>query len=89
MVPKDVDICVCTDIDERLGSGWREKLEKVWTDGVTKVEYTDVRYLNKDGSYGGIQNELKFMQEIIINGCTLFMNVLRLFLMKKLQLQKK
>lgn len=59
MVPKDVDICVCTDIDERLESGWREKLERVWEKGVTKVEYTDVRYLNKDGSYGGIQKGTK------------------------------
>ncbi len=30
-VPDDVDICVCTDLDEVLESGWRESLEKAWT----------------------------------------------------------
>ena len=35
MVPKDTDICVCTDIDEMLESGWREKLENAWEKGKT------------------------------------------------------
>lgn len=30
LVPEDVDICVCTDLDEVFDSGWREKLEKSW-----------------------------------------------------------
>ncbi len=30
LVPEDVDICVCTDLDEVFESGWREKLEKIW-----------------------------------------------------------
>lgn len=30
MVPLDVDICVCTDLDEVFESGWREELEKSW-----------------------------------------------------------
>lgn len=29
-VPQDVDICVCTDLDELFQSGWRDKLEKAW-----------------------------------------------------------
>lgn len=29
-VPEDVDICVCTDLDERFEPGWRECLEKAW-----------------------------------------------------------
>ena len=29
-VPKDVDICVCTDLDELFDPGWRKKLEKAW-----------------------------------------------------------
>ncbi|WP_202710346.1 tetratricopeptide repeat-containing glycosyltransferase [Sporosalibacterium faouarense] len=29
-VPKDVDICVCTDLDEVFNPGWREKLETAW-----------------------------------------------------------
>lgn len=30
LVPLDTDICVCTDLDEILETGWREKLEKTW-----------------------------------------------------------
>ncbi|HHY52390.1 MAG TPA: glycosyltransferase [Clostridiales bacterium] len=29
-VPEDVDICVCTDLDEVLEPGWRQKLERAW-----------------------------------------------------------
>ena len=29
LVPKDTDICVCTDLDEVFESGWREKLENI------------------------------------------------------------
>lgn len=29
-VPKNVDICVCTDLDERFVPGWRAKLEAAW-----------------------------------------------------------
>ncbi len=29
-VPEDVDICVCTDLDEYFDPGWREKLENAW-----------------------------------------------------------
>ena len=30
MVPFDTDICVCTDLDEILETGWRKKLEDSW-----------------------------------------------------------
>ena len=39
MVPEDCDICVCTDLDEVFESGWREKLEEIWNDDVTRVAY--------------------------------------------------
>lgn len=29
-VPDDVDICVCTDLDELFEPGWRKNLEKAW-----------------------------------------------------------
>lgn len=29
-VPDDIDICVCTDLDEIFEPGWREKLEAAW-----------------------------------------------------------
>ncbi len=40
MVPKDTDICVCTDLDEVFEKGWREKLEKVWEKNLTRIGYT-------------------------------------------------
>lgn len=40
MVPKDADICVCTDFDEVFEPGWREKLENIWLkENPTRVEY--------------------------------------------------
>ena len=39
MVPDDTDICVCTDLDEILESGWREKLENIWSDDTTRLRY--------------------------------------------------
>jgi len=39
LVPDDADICVCTDIDEVLSEGWREKLENIWDDSVDRVRY--------------------------------------------------
>lgn len=39
MLPENVDICVCTDLDEVLESGWRKNLEKIWTPDTKKVRY--------------------------------------------------
>ncbi len=39
MIPYDIDICVCTDLDEVFEKGWREKLEKLWTEDITRVAY--------------------------------------------------
>ncbi|MDO5291310.1 MAG: glycosyl transferase family 2 [bacterium] len=49
-VPEDVDICVCTDLDERLEPGWREKLEAVWQDDVCQGKYIYNWSLNEDGT---------------------------------------
>ena len=40
MVPNDVDICVCTDLDEVFLKGWREKLESVWNKDANRCRYT-------------------------------------------------
>ena len=40
LVPKDTDICVCTDLDEVLQKGWRKELEKVWTTNANRIRYT-------------------------------------------------
>lgn len=39
LVPKNTDICVCTDLDEVFVEGWRTKLEKIWKNNVTRVAY--------------------------------------------------
>lgn len=39
LVPEDVDICVCTDLDEVLEEGWRDKLEKIWNADTTRLRY--------------------------------------------------
>lgn len=39
LVPKDTDICVCTDLDEVFTPGWREKLETAWTKNTTRARY--------------------------------------------------
>lgn len=50
-VPKDFDICVCTDLDEILEPGWRELLENVWEkDKTTCVKYTYNWSFNPNGT---------------------------------------
>ena len=49
MVDVDADICVCTDLDEVFEKGWRKKLEKIWTDGITRASYTYNWSLDEDG----------------------------------------
>lgn len=39
LVPKDADICVCTDLDEVFEPGWRKKLEEAWQENTTKARY--------------------------------------------------
>ena len=39
MVPKDADICICTDLDEVFEKGWREKLENIWNNNTTRLAY--------------------------------------------------
>lgn len=39
MVPNDIDICVCTDLDEVFEPGWRAKLEEAWTSNTTHARY--------------------------------------------------
>lgn len=49
-VPKDVDICVSSDIDEVFESGWRKKLEEAWTKDATLARYLFNSALNEDGT---------------------------------------
>jgi glycosyltransferase involved in cell wall biosynthesis len=40
LIPRDVDVCISLDLDERLEPGWREEIERVWELGKT----TRLRY---------------------------------------------
>lgn len=52
LVPEDMDICVCTDLDEVFHSGWRERLEQGWQDGMGQVSYRYTWSFEADGSEG-------------------------------------
>lgn len=39
LVPKDTDICVCTDLDEVFTKGWRKELEDIWDKNMTRLAY--------------------------------------------------
>ncbi|MDF2614691.1 MAG: hypothetical protein K0S71_2477 [Clostridia bacterium] len=50
LIPEDVDICVCIDLDEVLAPGWREALEKAWTSNTHRASYLYIWSFNQDGS---------------------------------------
>lgn len=52
LVDEDVDICVCTDLDEVFHPGWREKLEGAWVPGAGRANYRYTWSFNADGSEG-------------------------------------
>lgn len=39
LIPKDMDVCICMDVDEILEPGWREEIERVWTPQTTRLSY--------------------------------------------------
>ena len=49
LVPLDADVCVCCDMDEVFEKGWRKKLEKVWSEGVTRLSYNYNWSLDESG----------------------------------------
>ena len=51
-VSHDVDVCVCTDIDEVFERGWREKIERAWQEGTKQAKYVYV--WSHDGDKAGV-----------------------------------
>jgi Glycosyltransferases involved in cell wall biogenesis len=49
-VPEDVDICVCTDLDELFEKGWKERLDQAWTPDARQGKYIYNWSLKPDGS---------------------------------------
>ncbi len=52
LVPEDVDICVCTDLDEVFHPGWRKKLEKAWTNKASQASYRYTWSFTESGGEG-------------------------------------
>ena len=53
LIPADADVCVCTDLDEVLQPGWRDKIEAVWKPGVTQqLRYTYIWSFDAHGRPG-------------------------------------
>ena len=52
LLPKDTNICVCTDLDEVWTKGWRKELEKVWGQNTKRARYKYVWNYKEDGSEG-------------------------------------
>ena len=52
LIPEDTDVCVCTDLDEILRPGWREKLERAWEPGTEQLRYTYIWSFGPDGRPG-------------------------------------
>lgn len=39
LIPGDFDVCISLDLDEVLEPGWREEIERVWTEETTRLRY--------------------------------------------------
>lgn len=39
LLPRDIDICISLDLDEKLEPGWREEIERIWTSKTTRMRY--------------------------------------------------
>lgn len=52
LVPDDIDLCLCLDLDERLDGNWRAALDDAWEKGAHRVCYFHVWNFNPDGSPG-------------------------------------
>lgn len=39
LIPANIDVCICLDLDEVLEPGWREEIERVWQPATTRMRY--------------------------------------------------
>lgn len=39
LLPRDIDVVISLDLDEVLEPGWREEIERVWSDDTTRLRY--------------------------------------------------
>lgn len=52
MLPENIDVCICLDMDEVLVPGWRAIVEQYWTQNLDRLRYNYIWSWNEDGSPG-------------------------------------
>lgn len=52
LISPDVDVCIALDMDEVLVEGWRDIVEKSWTENVDRLRYNYIWSWSDDGSPG-------------------------------------
>jgi len=52
LLPEDIDVCICLDMDEVLVPCWREIVEREWTQNLDRLRYNYIWSWNEDGSPG-------------------------------------
>jgi len=78
-VPLDVDICVCTDLDEVFEPGWRAKVEAAWVPEAKMGKYIYNWSLKPDGSpdvqiyYSKIHTRKDFKWSYPIHECLTYL----------------
>jgi len=65
LIPRQADICVCTDLDEVFRPGWRSALEACWTKETTQAKYRYTWNFLPDGREGVVF----WAEKIHKNGC--------------------
>ena len=50
LLPSDLDVAICLDMDETLTEGWRQRFEAVWTPETTRMHYGYVWSWTAQGS---------------------------------------
>jgi tetratricopeptide (TPR) repeat protein len=48
LLPPDIDVCIWQDLDEELLPGWREQIEKIWSNDLTTLNH---RYRNNNNPW--------------------------------------
>ena len=51
LVPEDVDVCICLDLDEIMRPGWRKVIETLWEKDTTRLRYTYNSFIFPSGCF--------------------------------------
>ncbi len=49
MIPDDMDICICLDLDEIMESGWKEKILNAWESDTDRLRYVYNWLIDEEG----------------------------------------